>query len=184
LVKLIFIFLFATLFLGCEKEYFPKPKAYLYHEYPLADYHRFINGCPYSFAVSKQSEISFEPKCDAEITYPTLKAKVHITYRPVQDNLTLILQEADKLTSKHTVRADAIIPHAFQKPEHRVYGMLNEVKGESASNVQFYVTDSVHHVLTAALYFETKPNYDSLYPAVDYIKNDMMQMMETIRWKN
>jgi len=94
-----------------------------------------------------------------------------------------ILSDSDKLTSKHTVRADAIVPYPFEKKETRIFGMMNEVQGESASNVQFYVTDSTNHVVTAALYFKVKPHYDSLYPAVDYIKNDMMNMMETMEWK-
>jgi gliding motility-associated lipoprotein GldD len=161
----------------------PRPKSYLYLEYPEAEYHRFVNGCPYSFAISKESKITFKPHCDAIINYPKLKASVHISYRNVDNNLQNILSEADRLTTKHTVKADVIIPFPYENKEKRVYGILNEVQGASASNVQFYVTDSIHHVLTAALYFEVKPNYDSLYPAIDYIKNDMMNMMETMEWK-
>lgn len=168
---------------SCKDEGFPKPKSFLYLEYTEAEYQRFINNCPYSFAISKESQITFKDNCDAFVIYPKLKASVHITYRGVNNNLQLILSEADKLTSKHTLKADAIIPHPFANPEKRVYGLLNEVQGEGASNVQFYVTDSIRHVLTAALYFEVAPNYDSLFPAIDYIKNDMMKMMETMEWK-
>ncbi len=178
-----FIILFLSFFNSCNGDTMPKPKSYLYSEYPEAEYHRFVNGCPYSFAISKESEIIFKPHCDAIVKYPKLKASVHITYRNVDNNLQTILSEADRLTTKHTVKADVIVPFPFENKEKRVYGILNEVQGASASNVQFYVTDSVHHVLTAALYFEVKPNYDSLYPAVDYIKNDMMNMMETMEWK-
>lgn len=178
------LFLGVTLLLfSCNDEGFPKPKSYLYLEYPEAEYHRFINNCPYSFAISRESEISFKDNCDAFVTYPKLNASVHFTYRRVDNNLQLILSEADRLTSKHTVKADAIIPYPFANPQKRVFGIMNEVQGDGASNVQFYVTDSLHHVLTAALYFEVRPNYDSLYPAIDYIKNDMMNMMETLEWK-
>lgn len=168
---------------SCRDDVFPKPKAYLGLEYPSADYHRFINDCPYSFALSTRATINFTNGCDAEVSYPKLNAKIHITYRPVHNNLQTILQEADKLTTKHTVKANAIIPKFYENSTTRVYGILNDVKGESASNVQFYATDSIHHVLTAALYFDVKPNYDSLYPAVEYLKKDMMTMLETIEWK-
>ena len=172
-----------TFFLSCSDDALPKPKSFLSLEYPVSDYQQFINGCPYSFAISQECNIRFSDDCNAVITYPELKAQIHITYKRVHTNLSEILSDADKLTTKHTVKADAIIPHPFENKQHRVYGMLNEVQGASASNVQFYVTDSVHHVLTAALYFKVQPNYDSLYPAIDYIKNDMMHMMETLEWK-
>ena len=167
---------------SCKDDVLPKPKAYLYLEYPEAEYMQFHNNCPYSFAISNQSQAEFKAGCKAFIRYPQLKATVHITYRKVRNNLKQILSEADKLTTKHTVKADAIIPHPFDNPEKSVYGVLFDVQGQSASNVQFHVTDSSKHVLTAALYFKTRPNYDSLYPAVQYIKNDMMKMMETMEW--
>ena len=172
-----------TFLISCSDDSFPKPKSYLYLEYPVAEYHRFINGCPYSFAISKESQIDFKDDCSAIITYPKLNAQIHLTYKAVHNNLLEILSDADKLTSKHTVKADAIIPYPFENEKHKVYGIMNEVQGASASNIQFYMTDSIHHVLTAALYFKVKPNYDSLYPAIDYLKNDMMNMMETLEWK-
>lgn len=171
-------------FYSCKEDTFPKPKSYLHLEYPIAEYQQFINDCPYSFAISNQSTIKFENGCSAEITYPKLDATVYITYRKVHNNLKQILSEADRLTTKHTIKADVIIPYPFTNKEKSVYGVLFEVQGQSASNVQFHLTDSSRHVLTAALYFNVKPNYDSIFPAVDYIKNDMMKMMETFEWKN
>ncbi len=168
---------------SCEEETFPKPKSYLYLEYPEAEYHQFQNDCPFTFAISKKSHIDFKSGCAAVIHYPKLKADIHITYKRVHNNLPSIMSDVEKLTTKHTVKADAILPYPFENKKKRVYGLLNDVQGQAASNVQFYVTDSLHHVLTASLYFDIKPNYDSIYPAVSYIKNDMMKMMETVEWK-
>ena len=168
---------------ACKEASYPKPKSYLYLAYPVAEYHQFKNNCPYSFAISKESTIKFEPGCKAEIVYPKLKATVFITYKRIHNNLKELLSDADKLTTKHTIKADAIIPYPYENKAQKVYGTLFEVQGESASNVQFHVTDSLHHVLTASLYFDVRPNYDSIYPAVDYIKNDMMKMMETLEWQ-
>jgi len=174
---------FGMLFYSCSEEVYPKPKAYLYLEYPEAEYHQFQNDCPFTFAISTNSEIVFEEGCNALIHYPKLKANVHVTYRRVSKNLKQILHEVEKLTTKHTVKADVIIPHPFENVEKGVYGLLSDVQGQSASNVQFYVTDSAHHVLAASLYFRVKPNYDSIYPAVEYIKNDMKRMMETMTFE-
>ena len=177
------LFVISLSFSSCKKDVYPKPKAYLHLEYPLAEYHQFKNDCPFSFAISTNSKIKFKEGCDAMVHYPELNANVHITYRRVHNNLKQIMREVDKLTTKHTVKADVIIPHPFENTEKKTYGLLSDVQGQSASNVQFYVTDSTNHVVTAALYFKVKPNYDSIYPAVAYIKNDMMKMMETITFK-
>ena len=179
------IFLFGMSFslLSCKEDAFPKPKSYLHLEYPIAEYQQFINDCPYSFAISDESIIEFKSGCSAKVFYPKLNATVHITYRSIHNDLKEILSEVDRLTTKHTVKADVIIPFPFENKKKNVYGVLFEVQGQSASNVQFHLTDSSRHVLTAALYFKIKPNYDSIYPAVDYIKNDMMKMMETFEWK-
>jgi hypothetical protein len=52
---------------------------------------------------------------------------------------------------------------------------MYELKGESASNIQIFITDSTRHFVTANLYFNTRPKPDSLAPAVDYIKKDFLR---------
>jgi gliding motility-associated lipoprotein GldD len=49
--------------------------------------------------------------------------------------------------------------------------------------VQFYVTDSINHFLSGALYFSSQPNYDSILPAIDYLRSDVRKLLETLRWK-
>ena len=66
--------------------------------------------------------------------------------------------------------------------ETRVFGKVYSIEGDVATNIQFSVTDSVKHVLAGALYFYTKPNYDSIIPAIRYIEKDMMHLVETIEW--
>ena len=182
-IRVFFSILFLTIF-SCKDDVLPKPQSYLHLTYPEAEYHRFSNDCPFSFAISKDSNIEFGTNCNAKVIYPKQKAIIYFTYRRVQGNLKQILKEADQLTTKHTVKADAILPHTFENKENKVYGVLFDVQGQSASNVQFHVTDSSKHVITAALYFKVQPNYDSIFPAVEYIKNDMIKMMETLEWKD
>ena len=61
--------------------------------------------------------------------------------------------------------------------------MFYQVGGNAATNAQFYVTDSTKNFVTASMYFYSKPNFDSILPAADYIKNDMKQIIESIKWK-
>ena len=49
--------------------------------------------------------------------------------------------------------------------------------------MQFFLTDSTDHFLVGSLYFYTRPNYDSLMPAAQYVENDLMRLMESFEWK-
>ena len=73
-------------------------------------------------------------------------------------------------------------PSLFLSRE-KVYGNVYELKGESASNIQIFITDSTRHFVTMNLYFNTRPKPDSLAPAVDYIKKDLLHMIDTFQWK-
>ena len=61
--------------------------------------------------------------------------------------------------------------------------MFYEVTGNAASQAQFYVTDSTSHFVTGSLYFYAKPNYDSIYPAANYLEKDIRRIMESMEWK-
>jgi gliding motility-associated lipoprotein GldD len=61
---------------------------------------------------------------------------------------------------------------------------LYEITGNAASHLQFHITDSTHHFIKGSLYFYVKPNYDSILPAVNYIKEDIFRLIETLEWKN
>ena len=67
--------------------------------------------------------------------------------------------------------------------EQEAYGMVYEIEGNAASPVQFYVTDQETHFLTGSVYFNTKPNYDSILPAAHYLKKDVKMLMESLVWK-
>lgn len=168
---------------SCGDDAVPKPKAYLRLDYPLAEYSQYSGPCPFDFTVNTLSRVQDKGNCNLTITYPKLKATIYLTYKPVNNNLESLLRDAQKLTYEHVIKADAIQEQPFINPLKRVYGMFYQVGGDAATNAQFYVTDSTRHFLTGSMYFYTKPNFDSIMPAASYIKNDMQNIMETIKWR-
>jgi gliding motility-associated lipoprotein GldD len=64
-----------------------------------------------------------------------------------------------------------------------VFGMIYKIEGDAACPYQFYLTDNNQHFFRAALYFNFKPNYDSLYQVVNFLEADMDHMIETFEWK-
>ncbi len=178
------VLLLGFVLVSCGKDPIPKPYGELRLEYPKAHYQKFDSNCPYTFEYSDFARIDTGKKpCWYYINYPKMNAKIFITYYPIKGDFDLHLKEAEKLVYEHTIKASSIDTKSFSYPEKKVFGNFYELKGQSASNIQFYATDSTQHFLTANLYFNTRPKPDSLAPAIDYIKKDILQMIDTFEWK-
>lgn len=191
-MKKILIPIFSLFLLGCVDETLPKPNAYLRLDYPKAIYKRInIADLPFSFEknsmanpITKIKSSDNSSSFSVDIEYPSLKGTVYLSYKKVtKDNLRDLLRDAQNLTQKHTQKADEIESNLFENPEKNVYGMFYEVGGNAASQSQFYATDSTNHFLSGSLYFYAKPNYDSIYPAAIYLRNDIKRVMESLQWQ-
>ena len=112
-----------------------------------------------------------------------MKATIYLSYKPVNNNIKLLLQDAQKLTYQHVIKADDILEQPYINLEKRVFGMFYQVDGNAATNTQFYVTDSTKNFVSGSVYFYAKPNYDSILPATQYVQDDMRRIMETLIWK-
>ena len=187
----IFLLVIIACCFSCGDDPVPKPKAFLRLEYPAHKYVQTKLELPFSFEKNmfakdiSNIKISNDQKSySLDITYPSLKGTVYITYKEIiNNNLEPYLLDAQNITQKHSQKADEIIEQPYIDTNNKVYGMFYEVSGNAASQSQFYVTDSIKHFITGSLYFYAKPNYDSILPASDYLKKDIQHIMETIRWK-
>ncbi len=178
------IIMLSMIFITCEEDNIPKPKAQLRLEYQKPEYSEINSNCPYTFQISNQAKASINNKCWVNIEYPNLKASVNITYRTIDNNLKELFIESEKLTFNHAIKADEISSTPFNNSVNKTYGAIYEVTGNAASPVQFHLTDSTKHFITGALYFEVQPNYDSILPAINYIEKDLKHLMESFEWKN
>ncbi len=176
------IILFGVLFMACKEEVLPKPKAELRLEYAKPELAE-LQTDHFRFSYNKTAEVRTKSNTSLSLQYPEMKGEIFINYRKVDNNIKKLLSDAQKLSYEHSVKADGIVEQPFISEEHKVYGMFYEVSGNAASQAQFYVTDSTEHFLTGSLYFLSKPNYDSIYPAAAYLQNDIRGIMETLRWK-
>lgn len=172
-----------TLVWGCGEDPLPKPRAMLRLEYPQKAYRVLESDCPFRFEYNQMAARQFRGDCNLVLDYPEMKGSVFISYKPVEGNLRSLLSDAQKLSYEHVVKADNIVEQPYINPEEEVYGMFYEVRGDAASQSQFYVTDSTDHFVTGSLYFYAKPNYDSILPAAVYLQNDIRRIMESLRWK-
>ncbi len=171
--------------LACDPEYNPKPKGYFRISTPAADYQAFEEDCPYSFDFNKSANLELKGPCWYDIKYPNLKATLQLTYKAVKDdNLDTLLADGHRLAYKHTVKADGIDEKLYLNEDKQVYGLLYQLKGDAATNLQFFMTDSTNHFLRGVLYYYASPNADSLKPVNDFMRGEMIHLIETLKWEN
>lgn len=179
--------------LSCGDSYVPKPKGYLRLDYPKANYVKSNLEVPFTFEnnvlaskIESKSVNASTKSYGINLEYPSLKGTIFLTYKAVENNrknLVDFLRDAQNFTQKHNIKADAILENAYENPSKKAYGMFYQVEGDAASQAQFYLTDSINHFLTGSLYFNARPNYDSILPAANYLQKDIKHIMETVEWK-
>jgi gliding motility-associated lipoprotein GldD len=183
------------LFTACEDPiYTPKPRAYPKVEYPEKNYQPFDkNYCSFTFeypeyAVVEQDTAFFEGKpldpCWFDLLIPAFDARVHCSYIPIDQNNPFDELNADAfdLANKHNLKANYIDDFIIQKP-NGVSGIAFNLEGAVASPFQFILTDSTNHFLRGSLYFNTQARPDSLAPIIDFVKTDIMHMINTFAWE-
>lgn len=181
--KLVVFLSFLFLMLSCKEDVLPKPSAQLSLDYKTASYKNFDQKSPFDFEINQDAKIVSKGNNNFELHYPRMKATIYLSYKPVVGNIDLLLRDAQKLTYEHVVKADEIMNQPYINSGKKVFGMFYDVNGNAATNAQFYVTDSTKHFIDCSVYFYAKPNFDSILPAVDYLKKDMRHLMESVRWK-
>tara|TARA_B110000263_G_C15281758_1_gene498676 strand:+ start:467 stop:1018 length:552 start_codon:yes stop_codon:yes gene_type:complete len=183
-MKLSNIIIFLAMIFSCNTINQPKPKGYLALNYPKSNYNQFLKQkFPFSFEYNNIAKVEEIAEFGYKVLYPDMKATIYLNYYKVNQNLDSLLNDAYKLPYKHIVKAIEIPEKIFINKKEKVYGTLFSVVGNAASQFQFFLTDSSNNFLVGSLYFYSKPNYDSLYPAIKYIEKDIFHLFNTLKWK-
>ena len=175
---------------SCGQNYVPKPKGYPRIALPEKKYQKFDTSYPYSFEYPKYSYILPDKDAIAEpywinLIFPGFDGQVHISYKRVHENLQKLTEDTRKFAMKHIPKASSINDSLYTDPERDVHGIIYNIHGAgAASTYQFYLTDSSKHFLRGALYFNMIPNNDSLAPVIEFIKQDIDHIMNTLKWKS
>lgn len=178
-------------FSACEQEYTPKPKGYNRIDLPAAKYTVLSQPHPYVFEHSVHAKILKDSSRIAEphwidIYYPTLGANIQLTYKDFNQDpkkFNELVEDARRLTSRHQIKAYAIEESQIKTPTG-ITASVFELEGEVPSQFQFYLTDSTKHFFRGALYFRTATANDSLAPVIEYIKKDVVHLLNTLHWSD
>ena len=179
-----FYLLFIIILYACNNDYSPKPRGFYRIDLPVQSAKLFYSDCPYIFLKPVYSNINFNYKdeCWFDLEFKEYNAKVHMSYKKINNNLNIYTEDSRLLAYKHAQVAEAISEQVFINDSSQVYAMVYTFNGKTATPLQFYISDSLNHFVRGALYFNT-PQSDSIYPISNFIKNDIYRIIEGWEWK-
>lgn len=118
------------------------------------------------------------------MAYPSLNAKIYCSYQPVTRRMLPELeQDCRELIERTASRADKIDMKMYEDASKEVYATVFFIDGQSPAPVQFLITDSVSRFFRGALYYDCKPNADSLAPVTQYLRQDIVELIQSFEWK-
>ncbi|WP_341834197.1 gliding motility lipoprotein GldD [Chitinophaga pollutisoli] len=193
--RLLPLLILAFSFTACQQQgHTPKPRGYFRIDLPEKQYQLFDRpGYPYTFEYPVYANVVKDSLFFGEDTenpwwinleFPEFNGKIYMSYKQVggKNALDKLVNDAFKLTYKHTYKAESIEEEAITLP-NGVSGLFYQVAGNAASAKQFFVTDSSNHFLRGALYFYAQPNADSLAPVTRFVEEDMRHLVNTLKWR-
>lgn len=185
---IISLLILPLLVISCNHSYTPKPTGFARIDTPEKSYTPYTDQEFYQFEIPGYAHVEIDSSRGSEsgwinVVIPPLNGTIHLSYKPVTGNLGDYITDSRTLVYKHTVKAQGIEESPFIHREQRQFGMVYDLKGDVASAVQFFITDSTHHFLRGSLYFNCSPNRDSLNPVIDFLREDIIHMIETTEWK-
>lgn len=193
--NLIMLLVFLSASYSCRDVSVPKPKGHFRIDLPERHYIVYDekpgmkNYLPVTFEYPAYGNLTFNNEKKNEpgwfnIEFPRYRASIYLTYKDIKNDFEGLMEQTYKMNVKnHIAKADAINEQLFNNMEEKVFGILYDLKGNTASAVQFYVTDSTKHYLRGSLYFSAEPNADSLAPVIDFFREDILHIIETLKWK-
>lgn len=194
-IKMLTLLVIITALQGCKEIIVPKPKGYFRIDLPSKNYVSYDmslakeNALPFSFEYPSYGKISYDFETMPEpgwfnIDFQAYKARIYLTYRNIDGNLADLIEQTYEMNIKnHIAKADAINEQIISNQERKIFGILYDLKGNTATSTQFYITDSINHYLRGSLYFSAEPNADSLSPVISFLREDIVHMIETLKWK-
>jgi gliding motility-associated lipoprotein GldD len=190
------VFIAASLLLGgCNTNYtVGKKKGYFRIDLPEKKYQVFDQpGYPYTFEYPVYAKVTrdtsfFDEKAGdwwINIDVSQLAGRIYISYKTIHDrnNFDSMVKDAMKMVyTQHTEISTGITDSLLRTP-NGAEGLYFNLSGNTATANQFFLTDSTKHFLRGALYFDATPNADSLQVVNDFLKKDLLHLINTLKWK-
>ncbi|MDP4285853.1 MAG: hypothetical protein Q8891_15670 [Bacteroidota bacterium] len=212
MLKNIFSLFLIIFLLSCNSTYTSKKQGYYKIDFPQKEYTTFDEpGYPYTFEYPVYARIAkdssyFDTASKnpywINIEFPSFNGIIYISYKNIggisdykvktkggsyrdstgRNDFEKMVNDAYNLTYKNDIKAYSIQDSVMHTPNH-ISGIFFSLLGNVATAKQFFLSDTLHHFLRGALYFDVTPNEDSLRPVNAFLQEDMKHIINTLKWK-
>ncbi|MDZ4757147.1 MAG: gliding motility lipoprotein GldD [Bacteroidota bacterium] len=185
-----FSILYIIVITSCHNDYVPKKREFEQIDLPVKSYHTYNKEIPYSFEIPDYAIAQEDHSNGAEpywvnIRYPEMNATLHLSYKTISPKNTLqgLVHDTRMLSWKHESVASNIEEYEIQGADSNTTGLRYEVSGKAATAFQFFLTDNKKHFLRGALYFDSHTEPDSVAPVFNFLHEDAMKLIGSLRWR-
>jgi gliding motility-associated lipoprotein GldD len=211
-MKYFFSLIIIALAFSCNSTYTSKKEGYYKIDFPERAYTTFNDPTyPYTFEYPVYAKVDrgssyFDSLSKnpywINIDFPSFNGKIFISYKNIggtstykvkipgggyrdsigKNDFEKMVNDAYNLTYKNDIKAYSIEDSVMHTP-NGLTGIFFRLSGNVATAKQFFLSDTLHHFLRGALYFDATPNEDSLRPVNAFLQQDMKHIINTMRWR-
>ncbi len=173
---------------GCGgDDHVPKPRGYFRIDLPEQKYVAWEDPAVMAAEIPGYARMAKRREAEGthwyDLRFGGQRATIHLTWTPVEGRLMHLIGDAHTFRGTHETKAARIVRTPVIRPNARVFGNMYHVEGDVASPMVFYLTDSTDNFLYGSLYFDVRPNADSLAPVTERIREDMTHFAGTLEWR-
>lgn len=172
-------------------DYTPKPRGWLRIDPPSPASYLPLDTAPlpYTFRRAAQSIVLLPADSGLQqgvtLSYPAWGATIYGSCLPVnRQQVGQAVAEGRRLLLRQLPYGARVEEKSYTHAEAKVYGSLFFVDGDAASPIQFLLTDSDRYLFRGALYYDCRPDADSLAPVTGYLRTDIIELIESFRWRD
>jgi gliding motility-associated lipoprotein GldD len=184
-ISWIYLVICSLLFSCSDEKTIPKPPTYLELDLPERSYSQYVDSCGFAFEKPSYFDVKTVAgsQCNRDISLGRLNGVLHLSVIQMDTSLAQYINYAIDKVGEHKIKATAIHDSTIIRKEDNVFGTFFELQGNVASPFQFYLTDSTNRFYSGVVYFNSRPNYDSILPSLNFLKKDLIKLVETIEWR-
>ena len=179
---------FSILLCTCSNSNLPKQTAFLRIEFPEPKYFAFndINQPIDFYYNTSAAEIIIENFNQLSLVYPNINFSVDLTTQKLNNSQDFDDNFSDfsLLLDTHLKKSNGVFMREYEDSNKRIFSKIYEISGGVATPIQFYITDSTSNFIKGSLNLKFKSNYDSIFPSIQYVKNDIFILVESLNWRS
>ena len=116
-------------------------------DYPLPVYQQAPMDCPFTFDINSLSSIEVQSNCFFSMSYPSMKAKVYMSYFNLSEHqIEDLYRDFNARLMEHTKQEARIQESSYENISQQKYGRFFEITSNAPSNLHYLVTVSYTHL--------------------------------------